>query len=49
MLLRTALIFFVSAACIWPQTPALPDTPAGHALAAWLDAFNTGDRDRIQA
>ncbi len=27
----------------------MPDTPAGHTLAAWLDAFNSGDRARIQA
>ncbi len=27
---------------------AIPDTPAGHALSAWLDAFNSGDRQRIQ-
>jgi retinol-binding protein 3 len=30
------------------QTPAIPDTPAGRALQAWLDAFNSGDRGRIQ-
>lgn len=36
-------------ACGWPQSPAVPDTPAGHALQAWLDAFNSGDRARIQA
>jgi hypothetical protein len=22
----------------------IPDTPAGHTLQAWLDAFNSGDR-----
>src|SRR5580658_4552616 len=49
MLLRSVAILFVSAACAWPQAPAVPDTPAGHALAAWLDAFNSGDKDRIQA
>lgn len=27
---------------------AIPDTPAGHALAAWLEAFNSGDRARIE-
>jgi hypothetical protein len=27
----------------------IPDTPAGHALAAWLDAFNSGERARIEA
>jgi hypothetical protein len=31
------------------QTPAIPDTPAGHTLQAWLDAFNSGDRERLQA
>lgn len=25
-----------------------PDTPAGHTLAAWLDAFNSGDSERMQ-
>ncbi|GFE81438.1 hypothetical protein GCM10011487_34380 [Steroidobacter agaridevorans] len=29
--------------------PIIPDTPAGHALAAWLDAFNSGDRARFQS
>ncbi len=28
---------------------AIPDTPAGHILRAWLDAFNTGDRAKIEA
>ena len=27
----------------------LPDTPAGHILRAWLDAFNIGDRAKIEA
>ncbi len=49
MLLRSVAILFLSAACAWPQAPAIPDTPAGHALAAWLEAFNSGDKDRIQA
>lgn len=31
------------------QAPVIPDTPAGHVLQAWLDAFNSGDRDKIQA
>jgi Peptidase family S41/N-terminal domain of Peptidase_S41 in eukaryotic IRBP len=25
-----------------------PDTPAGHALSAWLDAFNSADQGRIE-
>jgi hypothetical protein len=30
------------------QTSPLPDTPAGIVLAAWLDAFNSGDKARIE-
>jgi hypothetical protein len=26
----------------------IPDTPAGHTLQAWLDAFNSGDRVKIE-
>ena len=26
----------------------IPDTPAGHTLQAWLDAFNSGDRAKIE-
>src|SRR5689334_19964896 len=29
--------------------PALPETPAGKVLRAWLDAFNSGDHARIEA
>jgi len=49
MLLRVALILLVAAAPAWPQSPVIPNTPAGHTLQAWLDAFNSGDRARIQA
>src|SRR5262245_10656678 len=31
------------------QTPAIPDTPAGRTLQAWLDAFNSGDRGQLEA
>jgi hypothetical protein len=31
------------------SAPSIPDTPAGHALGAWLDAFNSGDRARIES
>ncbi len=31
------------------QTPAIPDTPAGRTLQAWLDGFNSGDRGRLEA
>ncbi len=42
------VLVFVSA-CAWAQSPAIPNTPAGQALQAWLDAFNSGDRAKIQA
>ena len=28
---------------------SVPDTPAGHTLQAWLDAFNSGDRAKVEA
>lgn len=31
------------------SAPPNPNTPAGHALGAWLDAFNSGDRKRIES
>src|SRR6266436_8439017 len=48
MLMRFASMLLISAACAWPQAAAIPETPAGHTLQAWLDAFNSGDRARIQ-
>lgn len=30
-----------------PSKPVIPDTAAGHTLAAWLDAFNSGDAARM--
>lgn len=32
-----------------PPAVAIPDTPAGHVLQAWLEAFNSGDRAGIEA
>ena len=29
--------------------PSIPDTPAGHALSTWLDAFNSGDSARFES
>jgi hypothetical protein len=29
--------------------PAIPDTPAGHALAAWLEALDSGERTQVEA
>src|SRR4051812_2775883 len=37
-------------AALWaPAQPAFTDTPAGRTLKAWLEAFNSGDRARIEA
>lgn len=30
------------------QQPTIPGTPAGRTLQAWLDAFNSGDRTKIE-
>lgn len=31
-----------------PPAPAIPDTPAGKVLRAWLTAFDSGDRAKLQ-
>jgi hypothetical protein len=49
MLIRTVLTLLLAAGCAWPQAPSIPDTPVGHVLQAWLDAFNSGDHVKIQA
>src|SRR5881396_2616837 len=36
----------VASAPLFGQT-AIPNTPAGHALRAWLDAYNSGDSARV--
>jgi hypothetical protein len=46
--LRLILILLVSAGPAMGQV-AIATTPAGHALTAWLDAFNSGDRAKIDA
>jgi len=49
MPIRFLSTLLLVAACAWSQPPAIPDTPVGHTLQAWLDNFNSGDRARIQA
>src|SRR5260370_42414510 len=44
MPIRTLLIVFAFLGAAQPQSVNIPDTPAGHTLKAWLDAFNSGDR-----
>src|SRR5881296_2212121 len=46
------LVFSFSAALFLSSGPlhgqaSIPDTPAGHALRAWLDAYNSGDSARV--
>jgi hypothetical protein len=45
---RTWLVLFLSLATAWAQ-PAIPDTAPGHVLQAWLEAFNSGDRAKLDA
>ena len=44
---RLVALLCVGAGCGLAQT-SVPDTPAGHTLQAWLDAFNSGDRAKIE-
>jgi hypothetical protein len=46
--LTLVVLLFMCAAPAWAQ-PQIPSTPAGRALAAWLQAFNSGDRAQIDA
>src|ERR1700691_3009593 len=48
MPIRTLLIVFAFLTVAQPQTVNIPDTPDGHTLQAWLAAFNSGDRARIE-
>ena len=49
MVRRLLLALLVCAAIAHAQPPAIPDTAAGHVLTAWLDAFNSGDKGKIDA
>ena len=55
---RSCLALLLGLAATWAQQtapdahaepPSIPDTPAGHTLKAWLDAFNSGDRALMDA
>ena len=49
--MKVAFLLLAAALAIPAQTsaPKPPDTPAGKVFAAWLDAFNSGDRGRMEA
>jgi hypothetical protein len=44
---RLFALLLVGVGCGLAQV-TVPDTPAGHTLQAWLDAFNSGDRVKIE-
>jgi hypothetical protein len=44
---RSLALLLLAVGCGWAQT-MVPDTPAGHTLQAWLDAFNSGDRAKVE-
>jgi retinol-binding protein 3 len=46
-LVTSVLALFLGSATAFAQVK-IPDTPAGHVLEAWLDAFNSGDRTKIE-
>jgi hypothetical protein len=48
MFYHICLLLILTAAPAGAQV-AIPDSPAGHTFQAWLEAFNSGDRDRIEA
>jgi hypothetical protein len=49
MIPRLLALLLFAASFSFAQQPTIPDTPAGHALSAWLDAFNSGDRAKVEA
>jgi hypothetical protein len=48
MVCRLSLILLMIAFAPAQAQDKIPDTPAGHALQAWLDAFNIGDRAQME-
>ena len=48
MLRKLLLLALLCATSAFAQTP-IPDTAAGRALSAWLDAFNSNDQAKIDA
>lgn len=51
MLTRIAPILLACLVCVataHSQGADIPETPAGHTLKAWLDAFNSGDRATVE-
>jgi Peptidase family S41 len=47
-LARATVFVLMGMGCAMAQ-PRIPNTPAGHTLGAWLEAFNSGDRARMES
>ena len=47
LLLRGILLLMVGMGCAMAEAQ-IPNTPAGQTLRVWLDAFNSGDRGRME-
>jgi len=47
LLCRLPALLLLGVGCGLAQA-TVPDTPAGHTLQAWLDAFNSGDRAKVE-
>src|SRR5436305_599882 len=41
------LTILLNIAAVASGENGIPNTPAGHALSSWLEAFNSGDRARV--
>jgi hypothetical protein len=48
-MLRRICVLLIATALLVAAQPVPPDTPAGRTLKAWLEAFNSGDRARMEA
>jgi retinol-binding protein 3 len=46
-IVQTACLLLLFAVSYGFAQPAIPSTPAGQTLQAWLDAFNSGDRAKL--
>lgn len=47
--IRTCASLALTGVALAEASPAIPDTPAGKALGAWFDAFNSGDKEKIES
>lgn len=48
-MLRQVILFCMIFVLVLSAQTAIPATPAGQALRAWLEAYNSGDRARVEA